>query len=203
MPKDLSTNTWRRHQKWNTSHRAQLATSRGPWKSIRTDTFLLSQVGQEKEEAKGRGEEVGWGLQPGGTWKGRAVSTSREGPRWGPQFGQKESLILCGREHDNPRVAAGQGETCTRGPDPCPTHPAWEARPPLQTGAGCWNVGFRAQTQAEDCGWQWGDTLRAQKWGRGSVNGMLVEEAWTTTEQSTNVWTNLTHQGAGTRGMTD
>ena len=59
-------------QQWNTSHRAQLATSRGPWKSTRTDTFLLSQVGQEKEEAKGRGEEVGWGLHPGRDMKVRS-----------------------------------------------------------------------------------------------------------------------------------
>ena len=190
-------------QKRNTSHRAQLTTSRGPWKSTRTDTFLLSQVGQEKEEAKGRGEEVGWGLHPRGDMKVRSSLHIRGSPSSGTQFGQKESLILCVREHDNPRVAAGQGETCTRCPDPCPAHPAWEARPPLQTRAGRWNVGFRAQTQAEDCGWQWGDILRGREWGRSSVNGMLVEEAWTTREQSTNVWTNLTHQGAGTRGMTD
>ena len=97
-------------QKRNTSHRAQLTTSRGPWKSTRTDTFLLSQVGQEKEEAKGRGEEVGWGLHPRGDMKVRSGLHIRGSPSLGTQFGQKESLILCGREHGKPHVAAGERE---------------------------------------------------------------------------------------------
>ena len=108
-------------QKRNTSHRAQLTTSRGPWKSTRTDTFLLSQVGQEKEEAKGRGEEVGWGLHPEGDMKVRSGLHIRGSPSSGTQFGQKESLILCGREHGNPRVAAGQWDLHTGSwPLPCP-----------------------------------------------------------------------------------
>ena len=76
----LSTNASSIHQKWNSSHRAQLNTSRGPWKSKGQERFLLSYAGQKKEEGKRIGKEVGQGLQPWGDLKKGEVSTSGEGP---------------------------------------------------------------------------------------------------------------------------
>ena len=58
------------NEKWNNSHGAQLNTSRGPWKSEKTRK-IPAELGRtkgrgEQEEGKGRGEKLGWGLQPCG-----------------------------------------------------------------------------------------------------------------------------------------
>ena len=77
-------------------------------------------------------------------------------------------------------------ETCMWGTDPFPAHPAWEGVHHCRQGlgAGTWGVESRPrQRTAVDCEeTSWGDGRGA---GRSSINGMLVEEAWTTTEQST------------------
>ena len=46
----------------------------------------------------------------GGSEERRGIYIRGRGLTGGAQVGQKESLILCGREHGNPRVAAGQRE---------------------------------------------------------------------------------------------
>ena len=147
------------------------------------ERFLLCRVGQKKEEGKRRGEEVGWGLQPCREMKVRRCLHIQGIPSLGELNLDRRASFSVGREHGKQCVAAGQRETCTQGSDPSPAHPALAACPAMQTRAGCWNVGFGEQTQAEDCGVLWGDILRGRERGRRSINRMLVEEAWTTTEK--------------------
>lgn len=114
--------------------------------------FLLSQVGQKKEEWKRRrkrsedGTCSPWGQQKekGGLhirWRERAASMWQQ-DRVRPVHGVLTSAM--------------------------PTS-AWEGVPAADKGSGCWNVGFGEQTQAEDCSWLWGD-IRGTEWGRSSAN---------------------------------
>ena len=156
------------------------------------ERLLLSQVGQKKEEGNGRGgmgppilvgelkrgEVDIWGSQSLG-WDGSSFGVEEE-PH---SLWEENTATVCGS-----RTQWDLYTGCW--PQPCPPslrglsghHPE---RAPLQTRAGCWNVGFGEQTQAEDCGWLWGDILRRQEGGRSSANEMLVEEAWTSIVQST------------------
>ena len=71
------------NEKWNNFHRAQLNTSRGPWKSERTRKIPVLQGRQKKEEGKRRGKELGWGLQPCGEMKVRRGLHIRGSPSLG------------------------------------------------------------------------------------------------------------------------
>ena len=130
------------NEKWNNSHRAQLNTSRGPWKSEKTRK-IPAELGRtkgrgEQEEGKGRGEEVRWGLQSCGEMKARKGLHIPGSPSLGElSLDRRRASFSVGREHSNQRVAAGQSETCTQGTDPSLAHPALEAFPPMQTSAGC------------------------------------------------------------------
>ena len=151
------------------------------------ERFLLSQVGQKNEGGKGRGKEAGWDLQnPGGTEERRGLHIQGSPSLRGTQLGQKERLILCGKRTLQP-VCRTEWDLYTGcWAQPCPR--SLRGCPPLHTRAGCWNVGIGEQTQAENCGWLWGDILRGQEGGRSSANGMLVEEAWTTREAEQRCW---------------
>ena len=138
----LSTNASSIHQKWNSSHRAQLNTSRGPRKSEKTRK-IPAELGRtkgrgEQEEGKGRGEEVRWGLQSCGEMKARKGLHIPGSPSLGElSLDRRRASFSVGREHSNQHVAAGQSETCTQGTDLSLAHPALEAFPPMQTSAGC------------------------------------------------------------------
>ena len=85
------------NEKWNNSLGAQLNTSRGPWKSERTRKIPALQ-GRTKERRKKK--RRGRGLGPA-TLQGDESEERSPYPRkpliGGAQFGQKESLILCGK----------------------------------------------------------------------------------------------------------
>ena len=89
------------NEKWNNSHRAQLNTSRSPWKSERTRKIPALQ-GRTKERRKKK--RRGSGLGPA-TLQGEENEERSPYPRKplarGAQFGQKESLILCGENMAN------------------------------------------------------------------------------------------------------
>ena len=130
------------NEKWNNSHRAQLNTSRGPWKSEKTRKIPaeLRRTNErgEQEEGKGRGEKLGWGLQPCGEMKVRRGLHIQRSPSLGElSLDRRQASFSVRRKHGNQRVAAGQSETCTQGADPSPAYPALEACPPMQTRAEC------------------------------------------------------------------
>ena len=129
------------NEKWNNCHRAQLNTSRGPWKSEKTRKIpaeLGRTKGRGEQEGKGRGEEVGWGLQPCGEMKVRRGLHIPGSPSLGElSLDRRRASFSVGREYSHQRVAAGQSETCTQGTDLSLAHPALEAFPPMQTSAGC------------------------------------------------------------------
>ena len=126
------------------------------------ERLLLSQVGQKKEEGRGRGEEVDSGLKPCREMKLRRGLHIGGSPSVGwSQFGQEESLILCEERTWQPGCGSrtewelNTGHWC----QPCP---------PSHTGmctneekrAAFWNMGFVEQTQAADYNWQWGNILK-------------------------------------------
>ena len=142
------------NEKWNNFHRAQLNTSRGPWKSERTRKIPVLQGRQKKEEGKRRGKELGWGLQPCGEMKVRRGLHIRGSPSLGElSLDRRRASFSVGRKHGNQGVVAGQSETYTQGTDLSPAHPALEACPAMQTRAGCRKVEFGEHTEAEDCSW--------------------------------------------------
>ena len=130
------------NEKWNNSHRAQLNTSKGPWKS-ENRRKIPAKLGRtkgrgEQEEGKGREVEVGWWLQPCGEMKVRRGLHTPGSPSLGElSVDRRRASFSVGREHSHQRVAAGQSETCTLGTDLSLAHPALEAFPPMQTRAGC------------------------------------------------------------------
>ena len=87
------------NEKWNNFHRAQLNTSRGPWKSERTRKIPALQ-GRTKERRRKKTRK-GTGLGPA-TLRGDESEERSPYPRkpltGGAQLGQKESLILCGKK---------------------------------------------------------------------------------------------------------
>ena len=96
---------------------------------------------------------MGWGLQLCREMKVRRGPHIRGSPSLGElSLDRRRASFSVGREHGKQCVAAGQSETCTQGADPSPAHPALAACPAMQTRAGCRNVGFGEQTQAEDFG---------------------------------------------------
>ena len=171
------------NEKWNNSHRAQLNTSRGPWKSERTRKLPALQ-GRTKERRKKK--RRGRGLGPA-TLQGDESEERSPYPRkpliGGAQFGQKESLILCGKR---------PWQTV------CRRRTEWD----LHTG--CWPQpcppSLSGMSSNADKGW----LLKCGVWradpGRGLrfavrihpegtevreevSKGMLLEEAWTTIER--------------------
>ena len=114
---------------------------------------------------------MGWDLQLSGDQERRGLHTwGSSSLRGRAQLGQKGSLIFYGKRTRQESEVAGQSETSTQGTDPSPAH-SLRGCPLLQTRAGCWNVGFEEQTQAEDCCGLCGDILRRWEGGSRSTHG--------------------------------
>lgn len=76
------------------------------------ERLLLSQVGQKKEEGKGRGEELGSGLKPCGEMKLRRGLHMGGSPSLGEvSLDRRRVSFSVRREHGNQGVTAGQSES--------------------------------------------------------------------------------------------
>ena len=129
-----------------------LNTSRGPWTPKKKDPHKTRQD-KRKKKGKGRGEEARQDLHP---WQ--AAEGERRFPHlgmpphwWGYQLGENRSLVGLRGEPSNQSVAAGQNETYTDGMCHSLVHPSLKGCLPVHMGAGCWNMGFREQTQGRNC----------------------------------------------------
>ena len=139
----------------------QLNTSRGPQTPKRTSKSLHNQVGWKKDEGikkrrRSRTGPVPWG---GRSWRRGEVPTPGEAlsPMGRSVKTEGEIQELSEESAATGLWQAGQGETYT---DSLCHSPVWDVCPPVQTGAGSWNVGFGEQIGGENCCWLWGDGLR-------------------------------------------
>ena len=112
------------NEKWNNSHRAQLNTSRDPSKSKETRK-IPAEPGRTRERRRKR-KRRGSGMGPATL---RGDESEKRSPHKGKPLVRELSLdrrraSFSVGENTATSVAAGQSETCTRGPDRCPAHPA-------------------------------------------------------------------------------
>ena len=120
----LSTNASSIHQKWNTSPRAQLNTSREPQKSKRTRK-IPAELGRAKERREKKNRK-GNGMGPatlGGSEERRGLHLWGRPSLGEPSWDGRGSSSSVGGEHGSSQRQQDRGDLHT-GTAPSPAHPA-------------------------------------------------------------------------------
>ena len=146
---------------------------------------------RQKKEGERRGQEVGWDLLLGGDLKKLRSSRTQGNPPPGGAgwLGQKEIFWACRRAVRQPVYGRQDKVRPTEMVYATALYlRAWDLCLSVYMGPGCWNTGNGEKS--------WGglllaisrqDSLKGWKWENSQL-GILVEEAWTTTEARSHYW---------------